>query len=573
MRKWNILASLDAAPVPSSDGRHPVVRALLEQRGLVGVDVIDRFFFPDYERDIHDPFLFVSMRRVVDRIGEAIHRGERVGVFGDYDADGVTSSVILRTALEHLGLRISVYIPHKLDEGHGLHLNAIDAFERDGVTLAFTVDCGMTNHEELSEAKRRGIDFIVIDHHHVPEVLPDVYAIVNPKLPDAGYPFTELCGAGTVFKVAHALYQTFTPGDMGQLKWLLDIVAIGTVADVMPLVGENRTLVSFGLIVLGKTRRIGLQEMYAVGRLPIDDNRQPTAWTIGFQIAPRINAASRMAHAMQAHELLMATDRTAARDLAQEIEANNVARQKVSTSITERVRKIAAENRYSKLVFAADEGFAFGVVGLVAGRIANEFGKPTVVLERQETTSRGSLRSVPKLHITEALEECADLLVKFGGHAGAAGLTIENRHIDAFSERLNAVIERRLDGIATRAEQRIDLRISPHLINTGLLSEIRRFAPFGQANTEPVFLVEEMFLEEARTVGADNKHLKLVLRPDDASAIRFDAIAFGLGEQFPDLSRGTRLDIVFQLDDNTWNGTTTLQLKVLDMRECTGRML
>ncbi len=567
MREWNIQASLDAAPVSSPMDRHPVARALLEQRGFTEPEEIERFLFPDFERDIHDPFLFASMRRVVDRVGEAIRRGERVGVFGDYDADGVTSSVILRTALEHLGLSVSVYIPHKLDEGHGLHMNAIDAFERDGVTLAFTVDCGMTNHVELAEAVRRGIDFIVIDHHHVPDILPEAHAFVNPKLPDAGYPFIELCGAGTTWKVAQALYQTFAPEDVGQLKWLLDIVAIGTVADVMPLVGENRTLVNFGLIVLGKTRRVGLQELYAVGRLPIDDDRRPTAWTIGFQIAPRINAASRMAHAMQAHELLMASDRPAARDLAVIIEANNVARQKVSTQITDQVRKIAAEGRYSKLVFAVDEGFAFGVVGLVAGRIANEFGKPTVVLERLETVSRGSLRSVPSLHITEALEECADLLVKFGGHAGAAGLTIENRNLEAFSERLNAVIERRLVGVAITTELRVDLRVSPHLLNPGLLREIRQFAPFGQDNPEPVFLSEDMIVEEARMVGAGNKHLKLVLRPDEGSALRFDAIAFGLGERFPDLVRGAHIDVVFSLDDNTWNGTTKLQLKVVDMRE------
>ena len=311
MREWAVQAVAPSASAASSSGYHPVVQALLAERGLTEAAAIERFFFPEYERDIHDPFLFVSMRRVVNRVGEAISRGERVGVFGDYDADGVTSSVILRTALEHLGLTVSTYIPHKLDEGHGLHVNALDAFERAGVTLAFTVDCGMTNHDLLAEAKRRGIDFIVIDHHHVPEVLPDTYAIINPKLADAGYPFTDLCGAGTTFKVAQALYQTFTPDDVGQLKWLLDIVALGTVADVMPLIGENRTLVSYGLIVLGKTRRVGLQELYAVGRLPIDDNHLPTAWTIGFQIAPRINAASRMAHAMQAHELLMATDRVA----------------------------------------------------------------------------------------------------------------------------------------------------------------------------------------------------------------------------------------------------------------------
>jgi single-stranded-DNA-specific exonuclease len=445
-------------------------------------------------------------------------------------------------------------------------VNALDHFAREGVTLFFTVDCGMTNHTEIHLARERGMECIVIDHHHVPEVLPEATAIVNPKLPDAGYPFTDLCGAGTSFKVAQALYQTLLPEAVPQLKWLLDIVALGTVADVMPLIGENRVLVNFGLIVLGKTRRVGLQEMYAVGRIPVDDSHQPDAWTIGFQIAPRINAASRMAHAMQAHELLMATDRVLARDLALELEANNVARQKVSTHITEQVRRVAQTQATSKLIFAVDESFAFGVVGLVAGRIAREFGKPVVVLQRGETTSQGSLRSIPGLSIIEALEECSDLLVKFGGHDGAAGLTVENAHLEAFQTRLDAVVERRLAGVTVEPELAIDMRLSPYLLTADLAREIKRFAPFGQGNPEPTFLIENMHVEEARLVGNGDKHLKLVLRPDATSHMRLDGIAFGLGERFPDLTRGTSLDIVFQLGENTWNGETKLQLKIADMR-------
>ncbi len=567
MPKWKVQASLDVASVVSQSDTspHPVIQLLLEQRGVFGDEARERFFFPDYERDMYDPFLFVAMRQVIDRIKQAKQNGERVGVFGDYDADGVTSSVILRTGLEAIGLIVSVYIPNKNTEGHGLHHNAIESFVADGVTLAFTVDCGMTNHAEILEAKQRGIEFIIIDHHHTPEVLPEAFAIINPKLPGAGYPFTELCGAGTAFKVVQALYRELLPEALPQLKWLLDVTAIGTIADVMPLIGENRTIAHFGLIVLGKTRRIGLQELFAVGRIPIDDNHPPTAWSVSFQMAPRINATSRMAHAREAHRLLMTTDRVEARDLALEIERHNVERRKVSDYITEQVRKIA-EVSDKKLIFAVDEHFAFGVVGLVAGRIAREYGKPTVVLQRGAEESQGSLRSVPELNIIEAIEECGDLLVKFGGHAQAAGLTVRNEQLDAFREKFEQVVARRMEGIEAEAELLIDARVSPYLLTTELLRDLKRMAPFGQGNPEPMFLVENMSVEETRMVGKGNKHLKLVLRSKDGGNRQWDAIAFGLGEQFPDLKRGEKLDVVVQLDDNTWNGTTKLQLKIVDMR-------
>lgn len=583
--RWNVRALLPVASDFSSDNDgdsaiHPVTRALLEARGLSSSEEIDRFFYPEYGRDMHDPFLFTSMERVVARVRAEREEGNRkVGVFGDYDADGVTSSALLRTALEQLGFQVSVYIPDKNTEGHGLHVNAIDHFERDGVRLAFTVDCGMTNHAEIAEAGRRGMDFIIIDHHHVPPVLPEAYAIVNPKLTDipddsreragGGYPFTELCGAGTTFKVIQALYTRLAPGEADQSKWLLDLAAIGTVADCMPLIGENRVIVKYGLIVLGKTRRMGIQELRAVGRIGTPEDWHPDAWSISFQIAPRINAASRMAHAREAHDLLMANDRVRARDLALELESHNTERQKVSAYVTEQVRKVAVEqSRDRKLIFAVHEEYPFGIVGLVAGRIANEFARPAVVLERREEISQGSLRSIPAVNIIEAVEECADLLVKFGGHAQAAGLTVRNENLDAFYDRLNSIIEKKLEGVVVDPELAIDLELSPYHLTPTLLAEIRRFAPFGQGNPEPVFLVRRMMVADARLVGNGSKHLKLVVTPenDSGSGKRFDCIAFGLGERFPDLAKGTLVDIVFQLDENTWNGTTKLQLKVVDMR-------
>jgi single-stranded-DNA-specific exonuclease len=567
MAVWKIKEA-DIAGEKAEDGLHPVTRKLLELRGIETEEDRNRFFSADYGRDLHDPFLFSQMRTVMERIRQAKERGERVGVFGDFDVDGVTSSVLLRSVLLELGLEVSIYIPDKNTEGHGLHRNALEVFKKDGVKLVMTVDCGMTNHAEVDAAVALGMDVVIVDHHHVPPVLPNALAIINPKLPGETYPFRELCGAGAAFKVAQALYKTFMPEKEEQLKWFLDVAAVGTVADCMPLVGENRVIVKYGLIVLSKTRRTGFREMFAVGRIPIDENHVPDARAIGFQIGPRINAAGRMAHAQAAHDLLMETDRVQARTLALEIEARNEERQKISKETTDQVR-LVAETRYKdkKFIFAVDEHYPLGIVGLVAGRIANEFNKPTAVLQKGETESQGSFRSIPAVNIIEAIERCGNLLVKFGGHAQAAGLTIKNENLEAFYEKLNGIIERQLEGIVVEPEIDIDMKLSPYQVTPQLVQEIRRFAPFGEGNREPVFLMENLTVGQVRMVGNGSKHLKLLLCPEEGGALKaFDAIGFNLGERFPDLMPGQKVDAVFQLEENVWNGNASIQFKLTDMR-------
>lgn len=372
---------------------HPIVASLLDQRGYREEDERVRFLSPQYDRDLHDPFLFSQMERVVERIGISLSRGEVIGIFGDYDADGVTSATVMRETIQALGGRAVVYIPRKDTEGHGLNTRALDFFTKEGARLIMTLDCGMMNHEEIEEANMLGLDVIIIDHHHVPEVLPSAYAIINPKLTGETYPFRDLCGAGTAFKVAQALFRRFAPEKEDQVKWLLDIVATGTVADVMPLVGENRVLVTYGLIVLSRTRRIGFQEMFRVGRMPFNADKKPSARDIAFQIAPRINAASRMAHAMLAHDLLMESDTEKAGELALELENHNNARRKLSTETAEQVSALVeAEYQDKKFIFAVGEAYPFGIVGLIAGRIAHAYRKPTCVLFRGATESMGSFR-------------------------------------------------------------------------------------------------------------------------------------------------------------------------------------
>ncbi len=558
---------IETLPESGTGKMHPVTEALLRERGLADTEARDLFLMPSFDRDIHDPFLFLDMEKIVTRIGEARANLETVGVFGDFDADGVTSSVIMREALEAVGVPVEVYIPEKVNEGHGFNALAVDFFESKGIKLVLTLDCGIMNHETIVNAKKRGIATIVVDHHHVPEVMPEAYAIVNPKVPTETYPFRDLCGAGTSFKVAQALYQRFLPKQIEQLKWLLDVVAVGTVADVMPLIGENRVIVKYGLMVLSKTKRVGLQEMFAVGRMKIDEENVPDAHMIGFQIAPRINAASRMAHAMLAHRLLMERNQAEARVLALELEDCNVRRQKVSAEVTDRVREIAIE-KFSdkKFIFAADEHFPYGVVGLIAGRIAREFHKPTCVMTRSETTSTGSFRSIPELNIIEAIEVCAPLLEKFGGHAQAAGMTIKNENVDAFYEKFNTLVERRLADVVTEPEQWIDVRLLPEHITPALYQELIAFAPFGEGNPEPVFALQNMVVREVRLVGNGSKHLKLSLVPRGGIKC-FDAIGFSFGVTFPNLKENDVLDVAFTLSENTWNGSTSLQLKLVDMKQ------
>ncbi len=561
MLRWKFRS--DAVP-EHPEGAERIVQDLLSQR--VASDDHASFLAPDYDRDLHDPFLFRDMERVVARLGEARASHESVGIFGDFDADGVTSSVIFRSALEALSIATAVYIPHKIREGHGLNLEAIEFFRACGVTLIVTLDCGMMNHAEIDAALKVGIDTIIIDHHHVPEVLPKAWAIINPKLPGETYPFRDLCGAGTAYKVATALYRRYLPERLADLKWLLDVAAIGTVADVMPLVGENRTIVKYGLLVLAKTRRVGLQELVAVGRIPMNESLPPTARLIAFHIAPRINAASRMAHGKLAHDLLMETDRVKARGLALELEAYNLARQKQSQEVTDLVLTLARE-RYTdkKFIFAAGPEYPLGIVGLVAGRVAHELGKPACILQTDGEVSRGSFRSIPGLNIMSVLEQCGDLLEKFGGHDQAAGMTIRNDRLEVFYDRFNALVETALQGIETVPELAIDRVLHPGDLSLDLIQRLQALQPFGEANPEPVFALRSARLASVRTVGKEGKHWKLgVERPSDRRPL--DVVGWSLVAAYPDLQPGMVLDLAGTVASNAWNGRESVQLILKDIR-------
>ena len=544
---------------------HPVVLQILVSRGYNTAEKIEHFLYPDFERDLHDPFLFVEMEKVVARITKAQKEKEVVGIFGDHDVDGISGTTILSETLDELGIKSIAYIPDKHAEGHGISEKGIETFAKAGATLMLTVDCGVSNILEVTQAKKRGMDVIIIDHHSVPKVLPDAFAIINPQLDNAGYPFKDLCGTGAAFKVATALYRRLLPEKIEQLKWLLDIAAIGTIADVMPLYGENRTLTKYGLLVLSKTRRIAFQEMITVGRIPIDENHIPDARMIAFHIAPRLNAAGRMGKAQDAFDFLIEKDRERARSRALDLEAKNKERQKITDELVREVHIIAEEKKDKQSIIAIAEHFPIGIIGIVAGRMASQYGKPTGVFHKGAKESRGSFRSIPAVNIIRVLEKCSRHLVKFGGHHQAAGATITNKNFPAFEKNFHKAVEDELAEENLLQELIIDAEISSQDVDFALAQQIRKCAPFGQGNVEPLFLLRNLCVDDLRWVGNGNKHVKLLLHAD-GSPKTFDAIGFGFGNEFSHLTVGAMVDAVCTIEENEWNGTTALQLNLVDIQ-------
>ncbi|MFA7209154.1 MAG: single-stranded-DNA-specific exonuclease RecJ [Parcubacteria group bacterium] len=567
-KKWDVKKESGEPIVGLEDGGfHPVVLRLLANRGITEPDGIGKFFNFSYAADVHDPFLFSDMEKAMARMAQAKERKEKLAIFGDYDADGVTATALMFETLTSLGFAdVIPYIPGRQTEGYGMNETAIEYLAKEGVSLIITVDCGVTNVAQTDKARSLGVDVIITDHHYVPKELPQAVAIINPHMENCGYPFADLAGVGVAFKFAEALYRKFDAGRIDQLKWLLDLVAIGTVADCVPLIGENRVLAKYGLVVLSKTRRAGLLEMFKVGRIAVDENNIPDTQKIGFQIAPRINAAGRMDHASMAYDLLIEKDAAKARDMALEIEDKNKGRQKITTEIVREVRALA-ENSFKdrKLIFATNEHWQVGILGLIAGRVAEEFNKPTAVFQKRETEFVGSFRSIDQVNIVNVLEQCSDLLIRFGGHSQAAGAQVEHKNMEKFYEKMSAIIEKELEGKDITPSIVIDLEVGPQDIDWELVEAIDKLQPFGEGNEEPVFLMRDLTIADMKIVGNGTKHLKLSLRAQDGPKI-FEAIGFRLGENEFGLEVGEAVDIVFNLQEDEWNGNKKMQFNLIDIR-------
>jgi len=568
MPNWKIKEKVKINNVELEKKYHPVVLQLLSNRGIEKKEDIEKYFKADYETDVSDPFLFADMEKAVARIAEAKEKKEKIAIYGDYDADGVTATALLFETLEKLGFKnVVVYIPDRQLEGYGMNMEAIEFLHKEKINLIITVDCGITSQEEIEKAVKLKMDVIITDHHHIPRELPKALAIINANIKNCQYPEKNLAGVGAAFKLAQALYQKMKPEEAEQLKWSLDLVAIGTVADCVPLLGENRVLAKYGLIVLSKTKRNGLLEMFKVGRISISEDDMPDTHKISFQIAPRINAAGRMDHASFSYKLMIEKDAIKARDMALEVESKNQSRQKITGEITREVRAIA-ENMFKgkKFIFAENEHWPVGLLGLVAGKISDEFNKPTLILQRQEKEFVGSLRSIPQINIIETLEKCSKLIIKFGGHAQAAGVRVAHDKIEKFYAKFGQLIEDQLAGKDITPQIEIDAEIGADDLNWDLVGQIKKMEPFGEGNEEPVFLARNMIVESFRIVGNGSKHLKISLRSGDNSPKIFDGIGFGMGDKFPNLKNGDCVDIIFNLQEDEWNGNKKIQLKLIDLR-------
>ena len=544
----------------------PLILQLLINRGLNTQEKIDEFLHPDYGQDILDPFLFPDMEKAVARIYEAVAKKEKIIVYGDYDADGVTSTVLLANVLQTMGARYDVYIPHREKEGYGLNLKAIKYLARKKAKLIITVDCGISNKKEIDLAKKKKIEVIVTDHHHEPLELPGAYAIINPKVKKCNYPYYDLAGVGVAFKLAQAIIlrdkkNIFSPG---YEKWLLDLVAIGTVTDVMPLIGENRTLLKFGLIVLNKTKRKGLKILAQKTDIwPITEEELMNSENIGFVLGPRLNAAGRMDHANVSYELLMTETDKEAEKLALSLEKNNQKRQSVTEKIIEEI-KSSDIDLDKKLMIVASGKWSVGVIGLASGKLKDQFNVPAIVIGKAGKKLIGSGRSIKEFNLIEALGKMPELFAVLGGHAAAAGFTLKNRKCLAdFEKRITELAEKELHGKNLLPKLEIDAELNLEDLNWELFDQMQEFEPFGQANPKPLFLIKTLKVESVRTVGNGNKHLKLYLKHENMVK-SFEAIGFGMGEHFEKIKIGDKMDVVCEVNLNQFNGNRKLELKIVD---------
>ncbi len=552
-RQWRLLP----APPPGFSrtlGVPPLWALLLYHRGITRPEEVEPF----QQAGPHllgDPFLLPGMTQAVARLQQAIQRQETVGVFGDFDADGVTATALLYQVLTQEGLRTIPYIPHRVEEGHGLNPGAIASLRDQGVSLVVTVDCGVSSNAEVALAKSYGMDTIITDHHVPPPTLPPALAIVNPRVPGARYPFLHLTGAGLAWKLAQGLAQAtgkvLDPG-------LVELAALGTVADVAPLLEENRYLVREGIAQLRQTKRPGLLALYREAGV---DAGRITAETIGFSLAPRLNAAGRLQRADPSLRLLTTTSPDEASGLAKELGEMNRRRRQLLDEQVEVALGLVHQQQEQSLLLVESEEFSPGVVGLVANRLVEEFTRPAVVVALEGEMARGSARSMAAFNITEALAACEELLERYGGHSQAAGFVARREHLPALRQRLQERAKAMLAGMDLAPTLEIEAQASPRALMGETWAFLRSLEPFGIGNPSPVFLARSVDVLEARRVGNKEQHLMLKVREGGAV---WSAVAFNQGGQWQTGAR--KMDIVYALEEDTWANAGGLRLRVVDYR-------
>jgi single-stranded-DNA-specific exonuclease len=557
-----------------------LIQSLLSSRGVRTADEAERFLRPDFVRDIHDPFLFRQMRVACERLWQAIEENEKIAVHGDYDADGICGSVLMTDVLRFLceargrdwREMIVNYHPHREHDGYGIRVGTIDRFAEQGVSLMITVDCGISCADEIAHATTKGIDTIVVDHHEFdPEKLPKCI-LLHPRLPEEVYPFKYLAAVGVAFKFACGMLQFVREKGVsvpeGYEKWLMDLVSIATVTDVMPLVGENRVLEKFGLKVLNKTRRVGLRALIDVSGLKYG---AMDTTSVGFAIGPRINAASRMDHANAAVETLLAMDESTAAVAAERLQELNKARQKYTQEVYAAAYAMALEQADKKALVVKGLGWLAGIVGLVAGKLLNEFGKPVFVFGDDGERMVGSGRAVG-FNVVTAMERAKEYLARFGGHPQACGLTIiGEENYTAFAESVWQYAEEVFGDAMPESTVELDGEVGLGEVTLELVEMLDALAPFGEGNREPKLLLRNVEVSGVVPVGKNGSHVQVYVR-NSVTGEELKMIGFYLAAKMKDYVIGTRVDVVVELGVNEWQGRRTAQAKIVDVA-LTGAMI
>ncbi len=547
---WNILPS---APEGYSKTINlpPLIAQLLYNRGFTENEA-QCFLAEPYILE-NDPFLLTDMSKAVDRINKAILSEEKIAIYGDFDADGITATLILVEGLSWLGGNITPYIPNRLLEGHG-QLLALENLHKQGISLVITVDCGITAISEAKDAQKAGLDLIITDHHTPLATIPQAIAVIDAKRNNSKYPFRELAGVGVAYKLLQALYKNDNRKE--RLTTLLDLVALGSVADMVPLVGENRYLVKEGLKVLNHTRRIGLKELIRISRL---EPGKLDAKSIGWFLGPRINAASRLGNAEISYELLTTDSLIQAVSLAAELEETNNRRQNLTRDALALAKNNLAGKIDLPLLMEGDERHSIGVIGLVAGKLVDEFHKPAIILNMGPEICHGSARSIPEFNLTTALEQCQDLLTTFGGHPLAAGFTVTRQNLDQLGKRLQKIAMDKLSQVDLGPVLNIDAEIPLSTLTSDTIKSIQQLEPFGQGNPHPIFLTKNIKVKKCYNFGNSNNYLKFELQQGE---VNWQAVSFHSHMRQAEIT--DYVDIVYNLEKRRWKGEEILQLNLID---------
>ena len=535
-----------------------IVATILNDMHFKDDKEIEKFLKPK-RTDFYDPFFMPDMEKAVSRITKALKNNENITIFGDYDADGITSTTILKRFFHDINKECNVYIPNRLNEGYGLNKNAIKKLSEDGTNLIITVDCGITAIEETKYAKELGIDIVITDHHEPGEEIPDAEAVVDCKRKDNKYPFRELAGCGVAFKLTQALCKNLDLNENQALKYL-DIACVGTISDVVPLVDENRVIVKLGMLLLKQTKNLGLKQIINNAHF-----KEFNSMSVAFGITPRINACGRLGHQGEALELFTTDNQEKATELAKKMDEYNIQRQLEEKRIYDEaitlLQEEAQTNGITNCIVLGHENWNPGVIGIVSSRITEKFYKPSILVCFDKDIAKGSGRSIEGFDLHKALMECDKYLTNFGGHSLAAGLSLNTKDFEKFKNMINEYAEKNIKDEDLIPTINIDLKLEDSQLNIEDVEELKLLEPFGQSNEEPIFMITNLKVVSIKTL-SDGKHLKLYLKNQNY----LDAIGFNLGERANELKIGDTIDIVGNLNINEFNNTKKVQMLLKDFK-------